>query len=593
MLPGTPSSCNSGNAILNNGAAQSLAYCLGYSVGGVFYCNDSDNGANTSAFSVSGSGVTPSFAGSPSQCGPGHPSTFDLSFTAAPSASPTSRNMSLVYSDRASDLSITLANALHVYDTTPVINGVGADPPPIYAGSQGYVSIYGSNFGSGGYVQVCTNPTGSCAVAPGFSNSVTYWPSCPSNPCQINILLTTPSYSAGGTYYLQVVVSTDVSGATFLASTQESSGSASNEFPFAVAAPTVTITSRPITVTPGSTPGQYVATLTSVASPAGGSYTWSTSNTSMVGFTTPASGLSADHVTLGVLSTNDNATITLTYVGPYGGTATDSFTFALTNDTVAVAWVDSSKIVPDTSPLPLGILDPIVLDLYSPLNCATTVLVWEAFGQQGGWGSTNNGLTSAEIVYANQFLLSRTGNPAPPQQMTDNAGFLSSGNYRMYQRLQASYEVAANIINPQSVRYLNGPYVTEGTTPEPCSGLQLFSLPVQTNAIDGKYGVTSDSSLIYQVNETRLGPEGQAVNQFLNGVVGQDFSAVTAWIWSVVQFDVNGKTRAWQQGSNTSNLQIFPTYQIYTNGFGLAPTTQGSLSTFIGLNATSQYTGQQ
>jgi hypothetical protein len=80
--------------------------------------------------------------------------------------------------------------------------------------------------------------------------------------------------------------------------------------------------------------------------------------------------------------------------------------------------------------------------------------------------------------------------------MTDNIGFVVSGNYRMYQRLQASYEVAANAINPQSVRYLNGPYVTEGTTPEPCSGLQLFSLPVQTNAIDGNYGVTSDTSLV-------------------------------------------------------------------------------------------------
>src|ERR1700677_2735293 len=66
--------------------------------------------------------------------------------------------------------------------------------------------------------------------------------------------------SAGGTYYLQVVPSTDGSGATFLASAQESSANASNESPFAVAAPSVTITSRPITITPSSTaPGQYVA----------------------------------------------------------------------------------------------------------------------------------------------------------------------------------------------------------------------------------------------------------------------------------------------------------------------------------------------
>jgi hypothetical protein len=281
VLPGTPSSCNSGNAILNNGAAQSLAYCLGYFIGGVFYCNDSDNGAHTSAFSVSGSGVTASLAGSPSQCAPGHPSTFDVSFTAAAGAAPTSRNMSFVYSDRASNESLTIANALQIYDTTPFISGVGADPPPIYAGSQGYVSIYGSNFGSVGYVQVCTNPTGSCAVAPGFSNSVTYWPACQVNPCQINILLTTPSYSAGGTYYLQVVVSADDSGAAFLASAQESNGNASNESPFAVAAPSLTIninntpaTSDDITILGQTIPGQIIlqgasGTVQLSASPAG------------------------------------------------------------------------------------------------------------------------------------------------------------------------------------------------------------------------------------------------------------------------------------------------------------------------------------
>ena len=77
------------------------------------------------------------------------------------------------------------------------------------------------------------------------------------------------------------------------------------------------------------------------------------------------------------------------------------------------------------------------------------------------------------------------------------------------------------------------------------------------------------------------------------GSTNKPSERVPVWIWSVTQFDVNGMTRAWQQGSNTNNLQIFPTYQIYANGFGLTPTLQGNLSTFIGLNATSQYTGQQ
>jgi hypothetical protein len=285
VLPGTPSSCSSGNAILNNSAAQSLAYCLGYSIGGVFYCNDSDNGAHTSAFSVSGSGVTASLAGSPSQCAPGHPSTFDVSFTATPSSAPTSRNMSLVYTDRASNLSITLANALQVYDATPVINAVSGDPT-IYAGSQSYASIYGSNFGGSGSVQVCTNSTGTCVVAAGFSASTSaqysYW-----SDTQVNVLLTSPSSSVGGTFYLQVVVSTDVSGATFLASAQESSGSASNESPF-TPVPEVQVTPGPTAIMgsaaegpAASIPPANCAQVQAAGQPSGGAFLWSTASQSV------------------------------------------------------------------------------------------------------------------------------------------------------------------------------------------------------------------------------------------------------------------------------------------------------------------------
>ena len=229
---GTPSYCsNSALAILNNGTAQTLAYCIGYvDYYGNFYCNPYDNGANTSNFSVSDSGVTASLAGSPSQCATGLPETFDVSFTAAPAAAPTWRTLSFTYSSST----ITVADAAHIYDTTPIINGIAPNNP--YAGSQTYVSIYGSNFGSAGSVQVCTNATGSCAVATGFSASTTaqysYW-----SETQINVLLTSPSYSAGGTYYLQVGDSTDGSGTGFLGSSQESSGNQSNEAPFTPVAP--------------------------------------------------------------------------------------------------------------------------------------------------------------------------------------------------------------------------------------------------------------------------------------------------------------------------------------------------------------------
>jgi hypothetical protein len=53
VLSGTPAFCsNSTHAILNNGSGQELPFCFGYRVAGGVVCTNSDNGANTSAFSV-------------------------------------------------------------------------------------------------------------------------------------------------------------------------------------------------------------------------------------------------------------------------------------------------------------------------------------------------------------------------------------------------------------------------------------------------------------------------------------------------------------------------------------------------------------
>jgi hypothetical protein len=79
----------------------------------------------------------------------------------------------------------------------------------------------------------------------------------------------------------------------------------------------------------------------------------------------------------------------------------------------------------------------------------------------------------------------------------------------------------------------------------------------------------------------------------LNGVPGQNYTLSTPWIWSVIQFDANGYTRAWAQGTNASNLQIFPTYQAYTNGFALQPIPQGNVFNFINLNSLSHFTVNQ
>jgi len=302
-------------------------------------------------------------------------------------------------------------------------------------------------------------------------------------------------------------------------------------------------------------------------------------------------------MTLGIVSTNDKATITLTYVGPYGGSASDSFTFALTNDTTVVPWVDGTKVPVDFPPTDsLGNPAEVVQNLMmnGPLQCGGTLLQWEALGKQG-IGIGDHYLTSAERLFANEFLIDGSANPPPPQQMpVDQRSFVTNQQYRLYQRFQAYYELTSSgaIRTPPVILQTS---VEAGVSPEPCSGLQvsILSRPAETGPLNGQFGITSDGTTIYQISEARLGDEGQQINQFLNGPSGANYITTTPWIWSVVQFDSSGRTTAWRQGSISDNLAIFPTYQVYTNGFALPPTIQPDIMTFIGLTSAFQYKGPQ
>jgi hypothetical protein len=454
------------------------------------------------------------------------------------------------------------------------------------------IYINGTNFGSvAGSVSFCTAGGSPCSFSE-FLDSTEYLkpslicPTCFWSNTQIEALVVVdpvdPQADAGTwLMYLNVpfwIAASDAS--------HPSMGEVEMEAP-----PTVQITSRPITITASSTPGQYVATLTSVASPPGGSYAWTTSNPQMMGFdpSTPPSGPSSDHVKLVITSAGNNATITLTYNGPYGGTAADSFTFALTSDTTVVAWIDGSKIIPDATPLggPNDIVYQELVANYS-YGCVAALGTWRDGGKIGQVGN----FTAAERLFANQFLLHGSANNPPPPQNFNSFDYVTGYDYRIFQRLQASYELASGTIISGSAQYLYS-YTNAGVSPEPCTGLQLFSLPAQSNARNGERGMASDRGSVYQVNEARLGPDGQAVNFYINGAVGQDYTTFTPWIWSVIQFGANGGTGAWTQGSNSSTLQIFPSYQVYGNGSPNSQFPQGDPSAFISLNSTSQYGGQQ
>jgi len=108
--------------------------------------------------------------------------------------------------------------------------------------SSGYISIYGSYFGtSAGQVLICTNSSGTCNQAPGIQAALSaqygYW-----SNTQVNALITVGPSASAGTYYAQVIASTDASGNAFLASPQQTQGNQSNYAAVEVAAMPASLT---------------------------------------------------------------------------------------------------------------------------------------------------------------------------------------------------------------------------------------------------------------------------------------------------------------------------------------------------------------
>jgi len=171
-----------------------------------------------------------------------------------------------------------------------------------------------------------------------------------------------------------------------------------------------------------------------------------------------------------IISTNDKATITLTYTSPCGATAKDSFTFALSNDTTVVGWIDPGPIAP--SPGQIDPTDLVYTTLTDPFECAGLLLEWSGQGRKGV-GRANSGLTDAERQFVIQYLNAGSGNHAPNNP--NNASYVNGQDYRLYNRFQAYYEISNGAINPSTVKYLNQLSVS-GVSPEPCTGLQILSV---------------------------------------------------------------------------------------------------------------------
>jgi len=154
-------------------------------------------------------------------------------------------------------------------------------------------------------------------------------------------------------------------------------------------------------------------------------------------------------------------------------------------------------------------------------------------------------------------------------------------------RTFAYYELSGTTIQSKSVKFLRIDSQL-GLTPEPCSGIQLFSLP--TEPAPNNEARKSNSGLIYQLVQGRLGQEGQQVNAYLNapkqhvGFAGW-FDA-TPYIWAAIEFDNSGTALPILAGGLA---QIFPTYLVYQNGALVQTITQSQLQAFIALDATSYF----
>jgi hypothetical protein len=251
------------------------------------------------------------------------------------------------------------------------------------------------------------------------------------------------------------------------------------------------------------------------------------------------------------------ATITVTFTCQSGATATATVDVKVTTaDIVVIGWVNSSAIT-----LPGGASFLLRIDINTPLICSALLLDWvvglptDLFGQ-------------AEVDYANAFLLIHSGNSQPPATINPDAQ-LAAGDFRLFNRLQATYSQSGGTISNFSAIHSN---TRVGSTPDPC-GL-VGNASGETHPSSGSNGVTSSGTAVYQLAEGRLGTLGQRVNHTINGTT-------TPWIWSVIRFDASGNP-------DTSDHAIFPTYYVYQDGSLIATYPQSAPTAFIPLGDTYQ-----
>ncbi len=212
-------------------------------------------------------------------------------------------------------------------------------------------------------------------------------------------------------------------------------------------------------------------------------------------------------------------TYSLKLVTP-GGSSTSTFTVVPYTEVTVIAWICGSCIT-----LPI-LDDQLTTDLNYGPSCVVDALAWMAGIQEDINGS-------ADVTYANAFLLQNSANSPPPSNIGPApSAYEAGGNYRLF----------IDYGNPAV-----GNVYAVGATPQPCHGYLSpnFSAGGQDSPYNGSTG-TSATGLPYLLVEGRVGSSGQLINQTLNGTTAP-------WIWSVIEFTASG-TPVY------SNHAVFPWY---------------------------------
>ncbi len=225
-------------------------------------------------------------------------------------------------------------------------------------------------------------------------------------------------------------------------------------------------------------------------------------------------------------------------------------------EVTVIAWVNGNA--PDLKTLPTGANSQLITQLNSsPGSCAALVSVWALLGTQ------TDLQTSQDTAYANAWLVANSANTAPPATITPSAQF-GGGNYRLfndYGNGKGGYNV--------------------GITPDPCKtgvipGWVEAGQPSQYMGASG----TSPTGKVYQLAEGRIGRVGQAGSQTINN------GRTVPWIWSVIEFDSSGNP-------TYSDVGMFPTYSVYSNGSLVKTYTQSAVADFVAKDQTYQRTPSQ